>query len=452
MQEFIKYSREKTIKRDENERVKDFKEIYQIFNLQNATKQASRCVQCANPFCHFSCPLHNYIPFWLLNVANSNLDIAFKLSNETNPYPEITGRVCPQDRLCEGACTLNDNFGAITIGAIETFISENGLNNGMKPFTKVEPKNKKVAIIGSGPAGLSVATYLIREGVSVQIYEASKRAGGLLAYGIPGFKIDKSVVERRVGLLSEAGCTFHTDTFVDDAKFEELISEFDAVVLAYGARTGKILGLANESANGCYKALDFLSIIQKEQYKEDGVSLDLSGKKVVVIGGGDTAMDCLRSALRKGATSATCIYRRDLASMPGSKKEYVNAGEEGASFIFNAAPKDIVVNDNNEVVALNISKTILKGTSVEIVKGGETMLNADVIVCALGFDVENLKFLSANGIEFDKKGRIATDDELRTSKAGIYACGDCRRGSDLVVTAASEGKKVAMTIIKDLGI
>ncbi|MFW5618929.1 MAG: FAD-dependent oxidoreductase, partial [Campylobacter hyointestinalis] len=268
----------------------------------------------------------------------------------------------------------------------------------------------------------------------------------------PGFKIDKSVVERRVNLLSEAGCTFHTDTFVDDAKFEELISEFDAVVLAYGARTGKILGLANESANGCYKALDFLSIIQKEQYKEDGVSLDLNGKKVVVIGGGDTAMDCLRSALRKGATSATCIYRRDLASMPGSKKEYVNAGEEGASFIFNAAPKDIVVNDNNEVVALNISKTILKGTSVEIVKGGETMLNADVIVCALGFDVENLKFLSANGIELDKKGRIATDDELRTSKAGVYACGDCKRGSDLVVTAASEGKKVAMTIIKDLGI
>ncbi|EAI4415290.1 glutamate synthase subunit beta [Campylobacter fetus] len=452
MQEFTNLTRLKTIKRDEGERSTDFKEIYQIFSLQSAKEQSSRCVQCANPFCHNACPLHNYIPFWLLNTANLNLEMAFKLSNETNPFPEITGRVCPQDRLCEGACTLNDNFGAITIGSIETFITESGLNSGFNPFGDIVFTDKKVAIIGSGPAGLSVATYLIRNGVRVEIYEANHRAGGLLAYGIPGFKIEKSVIERRINILKTAGCVIHTNSFVDDFKFESLMSEFDAVVLAYGARTGRAVGLANEKAKGVYNALDFLTILQKEQYKESDTSIDLNGKKVVVIGGGDTAMDCLRSAIRKGALSATCVYRRDLASMPGSKKEFVNATEEGANFIFNAAPKDIVVNDENKVIALNISKTLTKDGKVELLKGGETIINADIIILALGFDVENLGFLSANGIEFDKKGRVATDKEFRTSKSGVYACGDCNRGSDLVVTAAADAKHCAKTILKDLGL
>ncbi|ANE35417.1 glutamate synthase, small subunit [Campylobacter iguaniorum] len=450
MQEFLKISRVKTVKRDESERLGDFKEIYSLLGAKNATEQASRCVQCANPFCHFTCPLHNYIPFWLLNTANSNLQTAFNLSNETNPFPEITGRVCPQDRLCEGACTLNSNFGAIAIGNIETYITETGLANGLKPFKDVKFSDKKVAIIGSGPAGLSAATYLLRNGINVEIFEADNRAGGLLAYGIPGFKVEKTVIQRRVDMLKDAGAVFHTNTKIDDRNFHDLMSEFDAVVLAFGARSSRSQGIANENAKGIYKALDFLTTVQKELYKEECDAIDLVGKKVVVIGGGDTAMDCLRSALRKGASSATCVYRRDRASMPGSKKEFVNATEEGANFIFNLAIKDIVVNDSGEVLALNLAKTTTKDGKVEVIKGGEVMQNADVVIFALGFDVENLSFLSANGIELDKYGRVATDDCFRTSKIGVYACGDCKRGSDLVVTAASEGKNVAKVIVKDL--
>lgn len=449
MQEFVKLPRLKTTKRDESERIGDFKEIYQILNSQTAKEQSSRCVQCANPFCHFACPLHNLIPFWLLNTANSDLKTAFKLSNETNPFPEVTGRVCPQERLCEGACTLNDNFGAITIGSIETYITEAGLASGLKPFSEIKWSDKKVAIIGSGPAGLSCATYLLRSGVKVEIFEEAPRAGGLLSYGIPGFKIEKSVIERRVALLKEAGCIIHVNTKVQDHQFERLLSEFDAVVLAYGARASKSLGLAKE--NLTYKALDFLTAIQKEQYKE-AEAMSLVGKKVVVVGGGDTAMDCLRSAIRKGAASATCVYRRDKSSMPGSKKEFVNAIEEGATFMFNMVPKDIILNDDGKVVALNLSKTVLKDGKVEVLKGSQTLLNADVVVLALGFEVEALNFLSANGIEFDKSGRVLTDEEFRTTKKGVYACGDCKRGSDLVVSAAADGKGAAFTILMDLGI
>lgn len=458
MQNFINLERIEAEKRESSERVEDFNEIYEIMTKDEASSQANRCVQCGDPFCHSKCPLHNYIPYWLKSVSGMKHELSFKLSNETNPFPEITGRICPQDRLCEGDCTLNDGHGAITIGSIETFISEYGFKKGMKPDFPGITTNKKVAIIGSGPAGLACATYLLRTGIKVVIYERQAKAGGLMTYGIPGFKLDKEVVARRVKWLQEAGMSLHVNCEVGkDISFDEVASEHDAIFLSIGAETSNKAKILNENSQNVFMAMDFLRNIQKKIFKESyDKSFEVEGKAVVVIGGGDTAMDCLRTAIREGAKSVKCLYRRDKYNMPGSKKEYKNSKEEGATFIYNASPKEIVVNSENEVIGIEMQKTVLSTkdetgrSSVEILKGSDFRVEADVIIFALGFSPSNPSFLAENGIEVNKWGAIEVDKNHETTASGVYAGGDCKLGSDLVVTAAAEGRDAALKIVKSL--
>ncbi len=459
MQNFVNEERIEPRKRSTSDRVKDFKEIYEIFSREDASSQADRCIQCGDPFCHSKCPLHNYIPFWLKATSAMNRELAFKLSNETNPFPEITGRICPHDRLCEGDCTLNDGHGAISIGAIETFISEEGFKKGLKPlFASSLNTKKKVAIIGAGPAGIACATYLLRAGIAVSMYERQNKAGGLLTYGIPGFKLDKEVVARRILWLQEAGMTLHTNTHVGETiSFEEIAHNHDAIFLGIGAESSRKANIANENTAGVFSAIDFLRAIQKKLFHESyDKRYDVKGKHVVVVGGGDTAMDCLRSSIREGAKSVTCLYRRDKYNMPGSKKEFKNAIEEGAEFIFNVTPKEILLNADGHIIGIDMHKTMLGSKdassrqSVEIIKGGDFRVDADVIIFALGFSPSVPSFLAENGIEVNKSGCIVVDKEYQTSKMGVYAGGDCKRGSDLVVTAAKEGKEAALSMIKKL--
>ena len=458
MQNFVNLERIEPRRRESTERVTDFKEIYEVMNKEEASSQADRCIQCGDPFCHSKCPLHNYIPFWLKSISRLDEDLSFKLSNESNPYPEITGRICPQDRLCEGDCTLNDGHGAITIGAIETFISENGFKQGMKPSFPGITTKKKVAIIGAGPAGLAAATYLLRAGIAVDMYERQNKAGGLLTYGIPGFKLEKEVVFRRVRWLEEAGMTLHVNVEVGkDISFDEVASSHDAVFIGIGAEASQKPNIANENATGTFFAIDFLRNIQKKLFNEPyEARYNVKGKSVAVIGGGDTAMDCIRTSLREGAKRVTCVYRRDKHNMPGSKKEFKNALEEGAHFVYNASPKEILVNSDGNVIGIEMQKTMLgeKDASgrqkVEVIKGSDFRVDADIVIFALGFSPSVPNFLAENGISVNKWGGIVVDENYETSKAGVYSGGDCKRGSDLVVTAAAEGKEAATKIIKSL--
>lgn len=458
MQNFINLERLDPQKRQSSERVNDFKEIYEVYNKEEAASQASRCIQCGDPFCHSKCPLHNFIPYWLKSISIKDKDLAFALSNESNPFPEITGRVCPQERLCEGDCTLNDGHGAITIGAIETFITEYGFKKGLKLDFPGITTNKSVAIIGAGPAGLSAANYLLRAGIKVDMYDRQPKAGGLMTYGIPGFKLDKEIVARRVRILEDAGMSLHTSCEVGkDLSFDDLASEHDAIFLSIGAESPRKANILNENAKNVFMAMDFLRNIQTKLFNEPyDKTYEVNNKNVVVIGGGDTAMDCLRTSIREGAKSVTCLYRRDKYNMPGSKKEFKNANEEGVKFIYNASPKEIIVNADNEAIGIEMQKTMLGAkdangrSKVEIVKGSEYKVEADVVIFALGFSPSSPEFLAENGIEINKWGGILVNEEYETSKAGVFAGGDCKRGSDLVVTAANEGKEAAQKIIKSL--
>ena len=459
MQNFIKIERIEPEKRGSNERKKDFKEIYNVFKPVEAEIQADRCVQCGDPGCHVKCPLHNYIPQWLKTVANKDSHMAFRLSNESNPFPEITGRICPQDRLCEQDCTLQqDGYGAITIGSVETYISENGFKNGWRPEFADKMSDKKVAIVGSGPAGFSTATYLLRAGIKVEMFEKASRPGGLLTYGIPSFKLEKEVVFRRFKWLEDAGMKLFLNVEVGkDLDFKELTENYDAVFVGIGAEASKKANISGEFGQGVYVAIDFLVNTQKKHFKEEyDTSFNVENKNVVVIGGGDTAMDCIRTSLREGAASVKCLYRRDGQNMPGSRKEFKNAKEEGAEFVFHASPKEVLLNDNGEVIGIEMLKTTLSSQddsgrqSVEIVENSEFREDADVIIFALGFNNTSPNFLSENGIETDKWGAIVADDNQETSKQFIYTGGDCFRGSDLVVTAAKDGKIAAEAIAKKL--
>ncbi len=459
MQNFIKVERIEPEKRGSNERKKDFKEIYNVFKPVDAQIQAERCVQCGDPGCHVACPLHNFIPQWLKTTADKESYMAFKLSNESNPFPEITGRICPQDRLCEGSCTLHlDGYGAITIGSVETFISENGFKKGWKPEFADEFSDKKVAIIGSGPAGFSTASYLLRYGIRSDIFEKNAKPGGLLTYGIPSFKLEKEVVFRRFRWLEEAGVKLYLETEVGkDISFDELSDNYDAVFIGIGAEESQKANISGENGKGVFKAIEFLINIQKKLFGEESDdSFSVENKRVVVIGGGDTAMDCIRTSLREGASSVKCLYRRDALNMPGSKKEFKNAKEEGCEFVFNASPKEVLLNDKGEVIGIEMLKTTLTSKDesgrqrVEIVEGSEFRIDADVVIFALGFNNTKPNFLSENGIETDKWGVIKADENQETTKPFIYAGGDCFRGSDLVVTAAADGKKAAKAIAKKL--
>jgi glutamate synthase (NADPH) small chain len=458
MQKFVDIVRVDAKKRDVVERIKDFDEIYEVFAPIKSSEQSVRCIQCGDPYCHDGCPLHNLIPQWLSATASKDLELAFMLSNEFSPFPEVMGRVCPHDRLCEGACTLNDGYGAITIGSIETSINEEGFKKGLKPKFAEEKSNKKVAIVGAGPAGLSCATFLLRYGINVEVFDKQLRAGGLLTYGIPGFKLDKNIVARRVKLLEEAGCIFHQNVEVGkDITFEELLKNFDSVFIGVGATKGKKASIANDDAQNVYLAMDFLTNIQKNIFGEKTSKIiDVKDKNVVVVGGGDTAMDCVRTSLREKAKSVKCLYRRDALNMPGSKKEYINAKEEGVEFEFYVAPKNLITNDKSEVVGIEMVKTKLSigendgKQKIEEVVGSNFNIEADVVIFALGFDTQEYSFLSSNGIETDKWGQILVDENYETTKTGVYAGGDCQRGADLVVTAVKDGRDAARAIIKKL--
>jgi glutamate synthase (NADPH/NADH) small chain len=459
MREFLTTERIDPTKRLVVERTKDFGEIYEVFDRDDAASQSDRCIQCGDPFCLNKCPLHNYIPQWLKSISEKDLEFAFKLSNEPSPFPEVMGRVCPHDRLCEGDCTLNDGHGAITIGSVETHITEEGFKAGYTLSFPGITTDKKVAVIGSGPAGLSVATYLLRSGIAVTMYEKADRAGGLLTYGIPNFKLDKKVVERRVKLLQDAGMELVLNCEVGkDLTFEEIADKHDAMFIGVGATKAKNAGLAGENAPNVYAAMDYLTNIQKKNFKISyEKKFDFKDKNVVVIGGGDTAMDCLRTAKREGAKSVTCLYRRDELNMPGSKKEYKNAMEEGVDFTFLASPKEIILDESGNAIAVEYVKTTLgaKGEDgrqrMEEVKGSETRVNADVVIMSLGFDPVVPSFLAENGIETNSWGGIIINEQTHeTSTAGIYAGGDCYRGADLVVTAAYDGREAARSIADSL--
>ncbi len=436
------------------ERTKDFDEIYEVFKPQKAGEQSDRCIQCGDPYCHNGCPLHNFVPQWLKATAGNDLEFAFALSNESSPFPEVMGRVCPHDRLCEGACTLNDGYGAITIGSVETYISEEGFKKGLKPKFSQKKSGKKVAIIGAGPAGLSAATFLLREGIDVEIFDKQARAGGLLTYGIPGFKLDKHIITRRVKLLEEAGAVFHQNTEVGkDITFDELTNNFDALFIGVGATRGRRSGLNGEESANVYQAMEFLTSIQKKIFGEPTErTIDVKDKNVIVIGGGDTAMDCVRSSIREKAKSVKCLYRRDAHNMPGSRKEYVNAKEEGVEFEFYVSPKALILNDNREAIGMEMVKTKLGEADasgrqrVEEIAGSVYTVEADVVIFALGFDPIEYPFLASNGIETDKWGGIIVDDNHETTTPGIYAGGDCHRGADLVVTAVYDGREAAKAI------
>lgn len=458
MREFITTGRIDPSKRLVVERTKDFKEIYEVFHTDDASTQSERCIQCGDPYCLNKCPLHNYIPQWLKAVAEKDLEFAFKLSNEPSPFPEVMGRICPHDRLCEGDCTLNDGHGAITIGSVETFINEEGFRQGLTPDFPGVTTDKKVAIVGSGPAGLSAATYLLRSGIGVTMYERADRAGGLLTYGIPNFKLDKKVVDRRVDSLLEAGMELVLNCEVgQDITFEEIADGHDAIFIGIGAKKAKNARIAGENSENVCVSMEYLTAIQ---HKNFGLAydhrFDFKDLDVVVIGGGDTAMDCVRTSKREGAKSVTCLYRRDAHNMPGSQKEYKNAVEEGVEFIFYASPKEVIVGEDGKAVGVKMVKTVLgaKDASgrqrMEEIKGSEFQIKADILIMALGFDPDVPGFLAENGIETDERGRIIVDEAYQTTTSGVYSGGDCYRGANLVVNAAYDGREAARAIVYSL--
>ena len=450
MLNFTKIDRNNPLKRGVMERIKDFNEVYTVFDKNKAEEQAERCIGCGDPYCHNKCPLHNIIPAWLKETANNDLELAFNISNETSPFPEILGRICPQDVLCEGDCTLNDTHGAITIGAVETHISETGFEKGLKPKFSHKKIGKKVAVVGSGPAGISAATFLLREGVDVDMYERANKAGGLLTYGIPGFKLEKERVQRRIDWLCEAGMTLHTNCEIGkDKSFDELEKNYDAVFIGIGATKGKYPGIDGEKNENVHLAMEFLTQIQKRNFEEKVENfIDVKGKNVVVIGGGDTAMDCVRTSVREGATSVKCLYRRDELNMPGSKKEVVNSKEEGVEFVFNVSPKSITTEGVN-LLETTMSEADESGReSVKIVENSDYLEVADVIILALGFDQELPQFIKDTSLELDKWNGIKVNEKYQSSNSKIYSGGDSVRGADLAVTAAADGKMAAKAIVE----
>jgi len=446
---FTKIDRINASKRGVMGRIKDFREVYEVFDENKAAEQAERCIGCGDPYCHNKCPLHNIIPAWLKQTANKDMELAFNISNETSPFPEILGRICPHDVLCEGDCTLNDTHGAITIGSVETFITETGFDNGLVPKFASEKIGKKVAIIGSGPAGLSAATFLLRAGVDVEIFERASRAGGLLTYGIPGFKLDKHRIQRRVDFLIKAGAkvTLNCEIGIDKS-FEDLQNEFDAVFIGIGATKGKMPGLDGEDNENVHLAMEFLTKVQKKEFGEPVHNyIDVKDKRVVVIGGGDTAMDCVRTSVREGAKDVKCLYRRDEANMPGSKKEVDNSKEEGVEFVFNVSPVAITKN------GVTLNKTELTTADetgrqkVQIIPNSQYLQDADIVILALGFDQELPKFITDLDLELDKWNGIKVNSDYSTSLKNVYAGGDSVRGADLAVTATLDGREAAKSII-----
>jgi glutamate synthase (NADPH/NADH) small chain len=445
-------------------RVLGWQEIYGSFDATGAAEQSGRCLDCGNPYCEWKCPVHNYIPNWLALVKAGRLFEAAALAHETNPLPEICGRICPQDRLCEGACTLEVGFDAVTIGAVEKYIVDEAFRQGWRPdLSGVRASGKRVAIVGAGPAGLSCADRLARRGIEAQVFDRYEEIGGLLTFGIPPFKLEKDVIATRRGVLEAMGVRFNLGTEVDAALARELTRDFDAVFLGTGAYTAMHGDLPGRDLPGVQESLPFLiANARRVLHGKDDPRLDVKDKRVVVLGGGDTAMDCVRTAIRLGAARVTCAYRRDEANMPGSKREVKNAKDEGVQFLFNRQPLAVEAAGNNgserasgvRVVETELGPADASGRRGATIKpGSETVLDADVVILAFGFRASPAAWLAEHGIALENDGRVCAAGHVlpyQTSNPKIFAGGDNVRGADLVVTAVHDGREAGEAIARML--
>ncbi len=463
--QFLEIDRQDPDKMLPEARIRNYREIYGQFDPEAASRQSGRCLACGNPYCEWKCPVHNYIPNWLKLVRDGNLFEAAELSHETNPLPEICGRICPQDRLCEGACTLNDGFGAVTIGNVEKYIADEAIRQGWRPdLTGVRATGREVAIVGAGPAGLAAADVLARGGVRSVVFDRYPRVGGLLTYGIPPFKLEKHVVETRRQVLEGMGVEFVLETEVGkDVTADQLLRDYDAVFLGVGAYTAVRGGMPGEDLEGVFAALPYLiSNVNRVLGDSDGSDhVSMEGRRVVVLGGGDTAMDCNRTAVRQGATEVICAYRRDEENMPGSRREVWNAREEGVKFLFNRQPLEIVGSDGR-VEGVRLVETRLGNPDPggrrrpDPIPGSEEVLSADAVIVAFGFRPSPPVWLTEMEVALHNDGRVRVDVEGRfpfqTTHPKVFAGGDMVRGSDLVVTAVYEGREAAKGILGYLGV
>jgi glutamate synthase (NADPH/NADH) small chain len=460
MLKFIEHGSRPPNKRGAEARRHDFEEIYQEYDAKQAADQASRCSQCGVPFCQVHCPVHNNIPDWLLLATEGRLEEAYEISQATNNFPEICGRICPQDRLCEGNCVIEQaGHGTVTIGAIEKHITETAWQNGwVKPVVPRAERAQSVGIIGAGPGGLAAAEQLRRKGYQVHVYDRYDRVGGLLVYGIPNFKLEKDVVARRAELLRASGVTYHLNCEVGrDVAFEELRTRHDAVLIASGVYTDRDLKAPGAGLPGVQPALDYLIAANRKGLGDsvpafDDGTLDAAGKNVVVIGGGDTAMDCVRTAVRQGALSVKCLYRRDRQNMPGSQREVLHAEEEGVEFAWLSAPEAFFGEDKIEAVrALRMHLGVPDATgrhTPQPIEGSSFTVEADMAIKALGFDPEDLAGMFGTGeLTLTRWGTIKIDHRsMMSGMAGVFAAGDIVRGASLVVWAIRDGRDAAEQI------
>jgi glutamate synthase (NADPH/NADH) small chain len=463
--QFIDVGRQDPQKKDMEARTNEFVEIYQPYTKVEVAEQSHRCLDCGNPYCEWKCPVHNFIPNWLELITDGKIFEAAELSHQTNSLPEVCGRVCPQDRLCEGACTLNDGFGAVTIGNAEKYITDTAFAMGWKPdMSKVVWTDKKVAVIGAGPAGIGCADILVRNGVKPVVFDKYPEIGGLLTFGIPEFKLEKTVLSRRREIFTEMGIEFRLNTEIGkDISMEELLAEYDAVFMGMGTYTYMKGGFEGEDLDGVYDALPFLvaNVNRNLGFEKDPADfISVAGKRVVVLGGGDTAMDCNRTSIRQSASSVSCAYRRDEENMPGSKREVVNAKEEGVEFLFNRQPVAIV--GDGKVEGVKVVKTALGEPdengrrSPQVIEGSEEILPADVVLVAFGFNPSPADWFGDSAVEINSWGGVIAPEEqqykFQTTNPKVFAGGDMVRGSDLVVTAIWEGRQAAEGILDYLDV